>query len=108
MAKSKKSNLPKLEKSDLAKVKKFAKINSSGIDFLTLEIKKAFIYLHKAFIEALILRHFNLEYYIWTETNASGYAISRVLSQITLDQPSSNHMTHKNLDSISLKSDTGQ
>ena len=37
------------------------------------------------FLKALILYHFNPECYIQIETDVSGYAIGRVLSQLTLD-----------------------
>ncbi len=81
LAKSKKSNL--------------AKTNSSRPDFLIPEAKKAFIYVQKAFIKTLILRHFDSESYIWIKTNALGYIIDGILSQITSDQPSSDHVAHK-------------
>ena len=48
-------------------------------------LKKAFNHLWLAFIEALILRHFNLECHIRIETDASDYALGRVLSQLNLD-----------------------
>ncbi len=44
-AKSKKPKLTKPKKSDLIKVKVFAKTNFFRMDFLTLKSKKAFIYL---------------------------------------------------------------
>ena len=37
------------------------------------------------FLKAPILQHFIPEYYIRIEINASGYAIGRVFSQLTLD-----------------------
>ena len=37
------------------------------------------------FIQAPILKHFDLERHIWIETDVSSYAIGRVLSQLTLD-----------------------
>ena len=49
-------------------------------NFPTLDAKKAFNHLRLAFIKASIFRHFDLESYIRIETNASGYAIDRVLS----------------------------
>ncbi len=104
-AKSKKSKSTKSKKSDLPKAS-FAKINSSGTDFLTPEANKAFIHLQKVFTEAPILRHFDSEYYIRIETNASGYAIGGVLSQMTLDQHLFGHMTHE--DPNSSKSEIGQ
>ncbi len=91
--KSKKSELPKA---------------NSGTDFLTIGAKEAFIHLQKAFTKAPILRHFNPEYHIRIETDASGYAIGGVLSQMTLDQHSSGHVTHKNLNAISSNSEIGQ
>ena len=48
--------------------------------FLTPDARKAFNYWRQAFIEAPILRHFDLECHIQIETNASGYAIDGVLS----------------------------
>ncbi len=100
LGKSKK--LTKSKRTDLPKAN-FARVNS-GTDFLTTKAKKALIHLRKAFIEAPILRHFDLEYHIWIETNALGYAIGGVLSQMTSDhsdQLSSNYVTHENLNPIS-------
>ena len=54
-------------------------------NFLTPNAKKAFNHLRLAFIKASILRHFDLESHIRIETDASGYAITRVLSQLNLD-----------------------
>ncbi len=91
----------------LAKSKKpnFTKANSRT-DFLTPGAKEAFIHLRKAFIEALILEHFDLKRHIRIETNTLGYIIGRVLSQMTSDQPFSGHVTHK--DQNSSKSEIGQ
>ncbi len=104
--KSKKSKLIKSKKSDLPKVN-FTKVNSRT-DFLTFETKKAFIYLWKAFTKAPILRHFYLEYHIRIKIDTLKYAISGVLSQMTSDQYSSGHMTHKNLNSDFPKSEIDQ
>ncbi len=100
---------------NLLSVVKLAKSNKpnfitakSWTDFLTPGAKKAFIHLQKAFIKALILRHFDLEFHIQIETDTSRYAIGEILSQITSDysdQFSSNYMTHKNLNPISFKSE---
>ena len=49
-------------------------------NFLTPNAKKAFNHLRLAFIEAPILWHFDPESHIRIETDASGYAIGRVLS----------------------------
>ena len=59
--KSAKSKKPKLTKS---KKSNSVKTNSSEMDFLISGTKKAFIYLQKAFIKALIFRHFDLEHHI--------------------------------------------
>lgn len=40
--------------------------------FLTFSVKKAFKLLKKAFIQFLILHHFNSKYHIWIKTNISG------------------------------------
>ena len=58
--------------------------NSNGaMGYLTFDAKRAFTQLGQAFTEALILQHFDPEYYIRIETNASDYAIGGVLSQLT-------------------------
>ena len=44
----------------------------------------------QAFTEAPILQHFDPECHIRIETNASGYAIGGVLSQLTSDHLTSN------------------
>ena len=97
MTKPKKSNL--------------IKTNFSKTDFLISGAKKTFIYLQKAFIEILIIRHFDPKRYIWIETNILGDAIVEILSQMISDylkQHSSDHVTHKNLDPISSKSKISQ
>ena len=53
--------------------------------FLTPDAKKAFNRLRQAFIEAAILQHFDLKSHIRMETNASGYAIGGVYSQLSSD-----------------------
>ena len=58
---------------------------SVGSDFLTPGAKLAFTELRQAFLKAPILHHFDPERHIRIETDASGYAISGVLSQLTLD-----------------------
>ena len=58
--------------------------------FLNPGARKAFNQLRQAFTKALILRPFDLECHIRIETNASGYAIGGVLSQLTADQVTSN------------------
>lgn len=71
----------------------------SETDIFTLEAKKAFIYLRITFTKVPIFWHFNLECPICMETDASGYAISGVLNQMTLDQLFSNFVIHKGIDS---------
>ena len=60
------------------------KINGATT-YLTPEVRLAFTQLRKAFTKALIFQHFDLKCHIRIETNASGYAISGVLSQLILD-----------------------
>ena len=59
-------------------------------NFLTPNVKKTFNQLRQAFIKAPILRHFDLESHIRIKTDASGYAIGGVLSQLNFnsDAPS--------------------
>ena len=54
-------------------------------DFLTPGAKLAFTELRQAFLKAPILHHFDPERHIRIETDASGYAIGEVLSQLTSD-----------------------
>ena len=54
-------------------------------NFLTPNAKNTFNHLWLAFIEALILQHFDPKSHIWIEINALGYAIGGVLSQLNLD-----------------------
>ena len=53
--------------------------------FLTPGAREAFNQLRQAFTEAPILRHFDPECHIRIETDALGYAIGGVLSQLTSD-----------------------
>ena len=77
-------NLSKNKKSrNLTRVSNIRAIGK--LNFLTSNTKKAFNYLRLGFIKAPILQHFDLESHIQIETNASGYAISGVLSQLNLD-----------------------
>ena len=61
---------------------KFKKTESG---FLISEVRMAFTELRLTFIKALILHHFDTEHYIRVETDVSGYAIGRILSQLTSD-----------------------
>ena len=56
-----------------------------GSDFLTPGAKLAFTELRQSFLKAPILHHFDPECHIRIETDASGYAIGGVLSQLTSD-----------------------
>ena len=53
--------------------------------YLTVDARQAFTQLRPAFTEAPILSHFDPKRHIRIETNASGYAIDSVLSQLTSD-----------------------
>ena len=53
--------------------------------FLTSKARLVLIKLRQVFVEALILDNFDSEYHIVIETNASGYAIGRILNQLILD-----------------------
>ena len=91
--KSGKSKSKKTSKSqNLAKLgKKLSKSGNStnfdamedGPKFLTPDARTAFNRLRLAFTEAPILWHFDPECHIRIETDASGYAIGGVLSQLT-------------------------
>ena len=60
--------------------------------FLTSGAKKAFTELRQTFVKALILHHFDLERHIRVKTDASDYAIGRVLSQQNSDNLGSWHL----------------
>ena len=64
-------------------IKKGIKVAKSP-DYLTLATKKAFNHLQHAFTQAPILQYFNLEQHIQIKTDMSGYAIVRILCQLTL------------------------
>ena len=71
------------ENGTVEKLPRSKNLNWAG--YLIPKARSAFTQLRKAFIEAPILRHFNLECHIGIETDASGYPIARVLSQLTFD-----------------------
>ena len=64
--------------------KKSVKATKSS-DYLIPAAKNALNYLRHTFTQAPILQHFNSEWHIWIETNISGYTISKILSQLILD-----------------------
>ena len=102
---SSKSKKLKNEKSEIWT--RFSDIEATEeLMFLTLDARKIFNHLRQPFIKAPILRHFDPECHIWIKTDALGYAIGGVLSQlstnwVTPDEPNS---WAKN----STKSDFGQ
>ena len=53
--------------------------------FLTPVTKETFYSLRQAFTEALILQHYDPECHIRIQTDASSYAMRRVLNQLTSD-----------------------
>ena len=55
------------------------------LGFLTSKARIAFTKLKQAFIKAPILHHFDPEHYIRVETDASGYTIGGVFSQLILN-----------------------
>lgn len=57
------------------------------MDFSITKAKKAFLHLQKPFIKESILYYFDSECHICIETDVLGYAISKNLSQISLDYP---------------------
>ena len=74
-------NKGKLDKSDFTKPVRGAEEPS----FLTPDARQAFTQLRQAFTKALILRHFDFEYYIQIKTDVFSYAMCNVLSQMTLE-----------------------
>ncbi len=57
--------------------------SQSGL-FLIFEARKDFTELRQVFVESPILNQFNLKHYVQIETDASSYAIGRILSQLVL------------------------
>ncbi len=99
----------KSKNSAKTKTLKFVKATSPGTapearPFLTPEARLAFNRLRQAFIEAPILHHFDPERHIRIETDASGYAIGGVLSQLTSDQ----RLSESDENFSSKSSDVGQ
>ena len=76
--------------------------------FLNPGAKEAFNQLRQAFTEAPILQHFDLECHIRIETNASGYAIGGVLSQLTPGQVTSSSKLNLAKSKVSTKPDSNQ
>ena len=74
------------------KVQKLSKSKKTELGFFTSGARKAFTKLRQAFIKAPILYHFDPERHIRVETDVSGYAISEILSQLTLDNSGRWHL----------------
>ena len=68
-----------------SKSKNLSKSKKTELGFLTSGARKAFTKLRQVFIKTPILYHFDPERHIRVETDASGYVIGRVLSQLTSD-----------------------
>ncbi len=67
-------------------------LSNQSRSFLTANTRKAFTKLKQAFVEALILNHFDSERHIQIETDTSGYVIGGILSQLTLDNSGRWHL----------------
>ena len=85
---TKRKNLAKTTKSKIlvkSKNHDFPKSRpeEAGTGFLTPKARLAFTQLRQAFVEAPIFHHFDPESHIRIETDASGYAIGGVLSQLS-------------------------
>ena len=75
----------KVQKRSKSKNSSKSKKTIRSLDFLTPGAKLAFTKLRQAFFKALILHHFDPKCHIWIETDALGYAIGEVLSQLISD-----------------------
>ncbi len=69
------------KKAEASRAKNFGQSGS----FLTANARRAFTELRQAFFEAPIRNYFDPERHIQIETDASGYTIGGVLSQLTSD-----------------------
>ncbi len=69
------------KKTEVSRAKNFS---SQSELFLTLGARKAFTKLRQVFVEAPILNHFDPKRHIQIKTDASGYTIGGILSQLTL------------------------
>ncbi len=70
------------EKSEASRAKN---LSSQSGSFFPLKARKTFTELRQAFVEALILNHFDPEYYFRIKMDAFGYAIGKILSELTSD-----------------------
>ena len=79
-------NLSKSKKLKNAKSRVQTRLGATGeLTFLIPDAREAFNQFRQAFTKAPILQHFDSECHIRIETNASGYAIGEVFSQLTSD-----------------------
>ena len=85
----------------------FTNKRSSKTGFLTFEASLAFTQLKKTFTKAPYPHHFDPKHYIQIKTDASGYAIGEVLSQLTTKRDLTGQVTHKD-QLINLPSEIGQ
>ena len=75
----------KVQKKSKSKNSSKSKKTVRSLDFLIPGAKLAFTKLRQAFLQASIFHHFDPQHHIRIKTNASGYAIGGVLSQLTSD-----------------------
>ena len=74
-----------------------SRLEEAGMGFFTPETRLAFTQLRQAFVKAPILHHFNPESHIRIETDASGYAIGGMLSQLSSKTKPDRIVTKDNL-----------
>ncbi len=79
MTKSKKQT--QTNKAETSRAKNLGQSNT----FFTFGAKKTFIELKQAFVKVFILNHFDPKRHIYIKTDTSSYTISRILSQLILD-----------------------
>ena len=70
----------------LANLSSFIKKMSSRSGFFTFEANLTFTKLRKMLTIALIIYHFDPKRHVQIKTDASGYAIGRILSQLTTEK----------------------
>ena len=70
---------------NLSKSKNLSIFKKTKSGFFISGAKIAFIQLRQAFIKVLILHHVDPKHHIQIQTNALGYSIHKVPSQLTLD-----------------------
>ena len=98
LSKSRKSKGEKSKKPPKSRNSSNFDAKNTGPSFLTPGAKEAFNRFWLVFTKAPILRHFDPECHIWIETDASGYAIGDVLSQLA---------SRTSLDGVVTKADLG-